>query len=156
MLVEYAALPTDKGGWKVGVAALCQKYGVSKNYVKQYLVPNVLASPDDGDPFARAERSDKGVPVKLTPTKDAAMKEKCAEWGGDFAYQEMADLLLDVFDLKISRQAVAEHLRAQEWQLRATSRAEPLLREDLGPLQGPGRLWPQVSQGDLEELGGRG
>ena len=92
----------------------------------------MLASPDDGDPFARAERSDKGVPVKLTPTKDAAMKEKCTEWGGDFAYQEMADLMLDLFDLKISRQAIADHLRAIEWQLRATSRAEPLLREDLG------------------------
>ena len=27
--------------------------------------------PDDGDPFAQAERSDKGVPVKLTPTKES-------------------------------------------------------------------------------------
>ena len=93
LLVEYSQLSTDKGGWKVGVAALCKKYSVSKNYVKQDLVPNVLASPDDGDPFARAERSDKGVPKKLTPTKDAAMKEQAAEWGGDFAYQEMADHL---------------------------------------------------------------
>ena len=132
MLVAYAALPTDKGGWKVGVAALCKEFGVGVNYLKKDLLPNVLASPDDGDPFARAERSDKGVPKKLTPTKDAAIKEKCAEWGGDFAYQEVADLLLDVFDLKISRQAVADHLRATEWQLRANSRAEPLLREDLG------------------------
>ncbi len=132
LLVAYAALPTDKGGWKVGVGALCKEYGVGVHYLRQDLLPNVLATPDDGDPFARAERSNKGVPTKLTPTKDAAMKEQCAEWGGDFAYQEMADLLLDVFDLKISRQAVAKHLRAQEWQLRATSRAEPLLRDDLG------------------------
>ena len=132
LLVEYSQLSTDKGGWKVGVAALCKKYSVSKNYVKQDLVPNVLASPDDGDPFARAERSDKGVPKKLTPTKDAAMKEQAAEWGGDFAYQEMADHLIEVFGLDISRQAVADHLRAQEWNLRATSRAQPLLREDLG------------------------
>ena len=131
MLVEYAALPTDKGGWKVGVGALCKKYGVGVNYLKKDLVPNVLASPDDGDPFARAERGDKGVPVKLTPTKDAAMKEQAAEWGGDFAFQEMADHLIEVFDLKISRQAVAAHLREQEWNLRATSRAQPLLREDL-------------------------
>ena len=28
--------------------------------------------------------------------------------------------------------AVADHLRAQEWNLRAMSRAQPLLREDLG------------------------
>ena len=132
LLVEYAKLPTDKGGWKVGVAALCSKYGVSKNYLNTYLIPNVLASPDDADPFARAERSDKGVPKKLTPTKDAAMKEQCGEWGGDFAYQEMADFLLEFFDLQISRQAVAEHLRVTEWNLRATSRAQPLLRDDLG------------------------
>ena len=79
LLVEYAKLPTDKGGWKVGVAALCSKYGVSKNYLNTYLIPNVLASPDDADPFARAERSDKGVPKKLTPTKDAAMNEQCGE-----------------------------------------------------------------------------
>ena len=141
LLVAYAALPTDKGGWKVGVAALCKEFGVGVNYLKKDLLPNVLASPDDGDPFARAERSDKSVPKKLTPTKDAAMKEKCAEWGGDFAYQEMADLLLDVFDLKISRQAVADHLRATEWQLRANSRAEPLLR---AAQQGPhaaGKVW---------------
>ena len=26
MLVAYAALPTDKGGWKVGVGALCKEY----------------------------------------------------------------------------------------------------------------------------------
>ena len=74
LLVEFAKLPTDKGGWKVGVTALCTKYGVGKNYLNDYLVPSVLASPDDADPFARAERSDKGVPTKLTPTKDVAMK----------------------------------------------------------------------------------
>ena len=39
---------------------------------------------------------------------------------------------IEVFGLDISRQAVADHLRAQEWNLRATSRAQPLLREDLG------------------------
>ena len=138
MLVEYAALPTDKGGWKVGVGALCKKYGVGVNYLKKDLVPNVLASPDDDDPFAPAERGDKGVPVKLTPTKDAAMKEQAAEWGGDFAFQEMADHLVEVFDLKISRQAVAAHLREQEWNLRATSRAQPLLAaRGPWPLRGP-------------------
>ena len=47
------------------------------------------------------------MPVKLTPTEDAAMKEQAAEWGGDFAFQEMADHLIEVFGLKISRQAVA-------------------------------------------------
>ena len=46
-------------------------------------------------------------------------------------FKEMADHLIEVFDLKISRQAVAAHLREQEWNLRATSRAQPLLREDL-------------------------
>ena len=109
MLVEYAALPTDKGGWKVGVGALCKKYGVGVNYLKKDLVPNVLASPDDGDPFARAERGDKGVPVKLTPTKDAATKEQAAERSGAVTspFKEMADHLIEVFDLKISRQAVA-------------------------------------------------
>jgi len=49
----------------------------------------------------------------------------------NLAFQEMADHLIEVFDLKISRQAVAAHLREQEWNLRATSRAQPLLREDL-------------------------
>jgi len=132
LLVEYAQLPTDKGGYKVGVGALSDEYGVGKNYIKQDLVPNVLASPDDADPFARAERSDKGVPMKLTPSKDAAMEAQAAEWGHDFSYQEMADYLCDAFEMDISRQAVAEHLRAQAWNLGVTSRAEPLLREDLG------------------------
>ena len=132
LLVEYSQLPTDKGGWKVGVGELCTGYGVNKNYVKQDLIPNVLASPDDADPFARAERSDKGVPKKLTPTKDAAMEAKAAEWAHDFSYQEMADYLCDAFDLDISRQAVAKHLSEQAWKLGVTSRAEPLLHDDLG------------------------
>ena len=132
LLVEWAQLPTDNGGWKVGVGKLCNEYGVDKSYVKKHLVPKVLASPDDADPFARAERSDKGVPKKLTPSKDAAMEAQAAEWGHDFSYQEMADHLCEVFGLDISRQAVAKHLSEQAWKLGVTSRAEPLLRDDLG------------------------
>ena len=44
----------------------------------------------------------------------------------------MADALMAIFDFTISRQAVADHLRAADWNVRAQSRAEPLLREDLG------------------------
>ena len=63
------------------------------------------------------------------------MKEKAIEWGFDFSYQEMADFLVEYFadyDFTISRQAVADHLREAEWNVRAQSRAEPLLRDDLG------------------------
>ena len=34
LLVEWAQLPTDNGGWKVGVGKLCNDYGVDKSYVK--------------------------------------------------------------------------------------------------------------------------
>ena len=87
---------------------------------------------DDATPFECKERSDKEVPTKLTPTKDKAMMEKSLEWGFDFSYQDMADALMELFDFTISRQAVAEHLRKADWNVRAQSRAEPLLRDDLG------------------------
>ena len=59
------------------------KYGVSKNYLKQYLVPSVLASPNDGDPFARAERSGKGMPIARVCPKGrvrGAYKLKVPVW----------------------------------------------------------------------------
>ena len=50
-------------------------------------------------------------------------------WG----FEEMAEFLEQhIADFTISRQAVADHLRKAEWNVRATSRAEPMLREDLG------------------------
>ena len=115
MLVEYGQLPTDKGGWKVGVEALCKETGRAANYVTQRLIPKVVATPDDGDPFARSVRSDSGVAKKLTPRKDEAMKEQALEWGFDFSYEEMADALMELFDFTISAQAVADHLRAADW-----------------------------------------
>ena len=132
LLVEWGSLPTDAGGWKVGVGPLCKEAGRGRHYLTQDLIPNVLASPDDGNPFGRAQRKDKGVPAKLTPTKDAAMMEQSLEWGFDFSFQEMAEFLEEMFDISISRQAVAEHLRKADWNVRAQSRAEPLLRDDLG------------------------
>jgi hypothetical protein len=40
-------------------------------------------------------------------------------------------------DFSISRQAIADHLRDAEWNVRAQSRAEPLLRDDLGQSMTP-------------------
>jgi len=116
LLVEYANLPSCHPASRYGWLEGCCRCAVQQERRQQELFEaapgvNVLASPDNGDPFARAERSDKGVPKKLTPTKDAAMKEQAAEWGNDFAYQEMADTLMDIFDLQISAQAIADHLR---------------------------------------------
>ena len=51
------------------------------------------------------------------------MKEKALEWGFDFSYEEMADALMELFDFTITRQAVAEHLKNADWNVRATSRA---------------------------------
>lgn len=119
----------DSGGWKTGVGQLCKEAGRGKNYLKKDLIPKVMSTPDDGDPFARAERSDKGVPTKLTPRKDEAMKEKALEWGFDFSYEEMADALMELFDFTITRQAIADHLRNAEWNVRACQRAEPMLRD---------------------------
>ena len=133
LLAQYARLQTDAAGRKIGAGALCAEAGLgSPDYVTHYLLPGVEALEDDAIPFERAERSDKGVPTKLTPTKDAAMKEKALEWGGDFSYEDMADALMELFDFTISAQAIADHLRAADWNIGATSRAEPLLREDLG------------------------
>ena len=116
----------------IGSPALCTEAGVDSDYITRRLLPSVDALEDDDVPFQRQERSDKGVPVKLTPRKDEAMKEKALEVGFDFSYQDMADALMELFDFTISRQAVAEHLKNAEWNVRATSRAEPLLRDDLG------------------------
>ncbi len=132
LLVSYAVLPMDSGGWKTGVGQLCKEAGRGKNYLKKDLIPKVMSTPDDGDQFARAERSDKGVPTKLTPRKDEAMKEKALEWGFDFPYEEMADALMELFDFTITRQAIADHLRNAEWNVRACQRPEPMLRDDLG------------------------
>ena len=58
------------------------------------------------------------------------MKEKALEWGFDFSFQEMADFLKEYFsdhDFSISRQAIADHLRDAEWNVRAHgSRARSL------------------------------
>ena len=50
----------------------------------------------------------------------------------DFSYDDMAFALMEIFDFTISRQAVADDLKNADWNVRATSRAEPLLRDDLG------------------------
>ena len=60
------------------------------------------------------------------------MYDQALEWGFDFAYEEMAEALMELFDFTISAQAVADHLRAADWNIGATSRVEPLLRDDLG------------------------
>ena len=132
LLVQWGQLPTDERGRKKGVGALCAEAGRGVHYFTKDLIPKVMSTPDDADPFARSERSDKGVPTKLTPTKDKAMMEKALEWNFDFSFEDMADALMELFDFKISAQAVADHLRAADWNVRATSRAEPLLRDDLG------------------------
>ena len=106
---------TDSGGFKVGVSALCKEAGRGVNYLKQNLIPSVLASPDDADPFGRAEHKNKGVPTKLTPRKDAAMMEQAVDWGFDFSFEEMAEHLMELFDFSISAQAVADHLRTVDW-----------------------------------------
>lgn len=87
---------------------------------------------DDDVPFERKVHSNKGVATKLTPTKDAAMMDQALDWGFDFSYDDMAAALMELFDFTISAQAVADHLRQANWNVRATSRAEPLLRDDLG------------------------
>lgn len=117
----------------LGSATLCTEAGLgSSDYITRRLLPSVEALGDDDVPFERKEHCNKGVPVKLTPRKDEAMKEQSLEWGFDFSFEEMADALMALFDFTISAHAVAEHLRNADWNLKATSRAEPLLRDDLG------------------------
>ena len=91
----------------------------------------MISAADDDEPFARKEQSNKGVPTKLTPRKDSAMMEKALEWNFDFSYADMAEFLMEIFDFTISRQAIADHLRKAQWNLRS-SRVDPALRDDLG------------------------
>ena len=75
---------------------------------------------------ATKERSDAGVPIKITPRKDATMREQALAWGFDFSYQEMADVLIELFsaeyDFTITRQAVADYLRNATVYSRAAAR----------------------------------
>ena len=82
LLAATWSLPSNGRG-KVGAAALCAEAGVGRDYVTRCLLPSVEALGDEDVPFARKERCDKGVPTKLTPRKDEAMKEKALEWGFD-------------------------------------------------------------------------
>ena len=117
----------------IGASQLCAEAGIqSPDYITRYLLPSVEALEDDATPFERKQYSNKGVPTKLTPTKDKAMMEKALDWGFDFSFEDMAVALMELFDFTISRQAVADHLRNADWNVRAQSRAEPLLRDDLG------------------------
>ena len=49
------------------------------------------------DPFASKQRCDKGVPKKLTLTKQKRMHELAIEWDGEFSYQDMADQINEEF-----------------------------------------------------------
>ena len=80
MLAKAVQLPSDARG-KVGTGALCAETGVCPDYLSRCLLPSVEALADDDVPFERKEQTNKGVPVKLTPRKDEAMKEKALEWG---------------------------------------------------------------------------
>jgi hypothetical protein len=106
----------------MGSGELCANAGLgSPDFITRTLLPSVEALKDDDVPFVQKERCDKGVATKLTTTKDAAMMEKALEWDFDFSYQEMADALMELFDFTISRQAVAEHLKNADWNVRAQS-----------------------------------
>ena len=133
LLAAAYKLPTDTAGRKIGVGALCTEHGIrSPDYVSHYLLPSIDRLEDGDTPFERQERSDKGVPTKLTPRKDEAMMEQALEWNFDFSFEDMAAALIELFDFTITAQAIADHLRQADWNVRATSRAEPLLRDDLG------------------------
>ena len=74
LLGAAARLSKDAAGRMVGSGALCAEHGLgSPEYITRYLLPSVEALGDDNVPFERKERSDKGVPAKLTPRKDEAM-----------------------------------------------------------------------------------
>ena len=134
LLAAAVKLPKDTAGRMVGSAALCAEHGLgSPDYITRCLLPSVEALGDEDVPFERKEHCNKGVPVKLTPRKDDAMREKSLEWGFDFSFEDMAAALMELFEgFTISAQAIADHLRAADWNVGATSRAEPLLRDDLG------------------------
>ena len=54
------------------------------------------------------------------------MREQALAWGFDFSYQEMADVLIELFsaeyDFTITRQAVADYLRNATVYSRAAAR----------------------------------
>ena len=112
LLAAAVKLPKDTAGRMVGSAALCAEHGLgSPDYITRCLLPSVEALGDEDVPFERKEHCNKGVPVKLTPRKDEAMREKALEWGFDFSFEDMAVGLMELFEgFTISAQAIAETL----------------------------------------------
>jgi hypothetical protein len=102
LLASAVKLEKDSAGRMKGSPTLCAEAGVDSDYITRHLLPSVEALDDEDVPFARKEQSNKGVPVKLTPRKDEAMKEKALEWGFDVSYQDMADALMELFDFTIT------------------------------------------------------
>ena len=89
---------------------------------------------DEEDPFARKQRSDTGVPKKLTPTKQKRMHELAIEWDGEFSSQDMADQINEEFgEGTITGQGISKHMRLVlpgDWELNCNVRAKPMLSED--------------------------
>lgn len=78
----YQALPTYppgtlNAGKKMGVTELEISKGVAPGYIRQHLkIPMLLKYQPDAKPLEQKERSDKGIPRKMTPEVQAAFAEQ--------------------------------------------------------------------------------
>ena len=67
LLAAAARLPKDSAGRFIGSGTVCAEAGFgSPDYITRRLLPSVDELEDDDVPFERQERSDAGVPVKMT------------------------------------------------------------------------------------------
>ena len=129
LAIKWAALPKDRRGKRIGVAALEISFMVSPGYIRKCLdIRKILGCRPDGNPMQRKKRKDAGIPRKLTPEVQKAMATQAEEWGYDFTYDEMVDALFEQ-GIDVSNMTVWRHMRAEAWNTRCRNRNVPMLTE---------------------------
>ena len=136
IFVQWSLLPTDANGRKHGVEALCERlsieYGqtISKSYLNRDIVAKAKACKAGDKPFARKERSDKGIPYKYDELVMDWIKWKAEQYEWDFTFQEMAEWLVEagVVD-SASDHGVADAMKLAEWNTHVASRLKPTLTQ---------------------------